>query len=467
LDKLVIGKSASGYMGALFEDNKVVEVFHEDFESISGNIYLGRVERVIKTLEGAFINIGTGKKAFLKLKDITPLYKKEILKGEDLKSGMKVLVQVKKDETKKKGPQVTTKISIPGRFLVYFPVSFAMGVSKKISGGERERLKKLLRKLRDKSRGIVIRTAASGIDGEIISEEYKELKKTWENLVKTYKRSRKVKLLYTTPTVVDLILRDKVNKKLSEIITNDLSVKGKAEELIKKYKFKNMTVRYEEDDIFEKYDIYSKMREITRRTVHLDSGAEIIIDRTEALTAIDVNTASSIKGHDQENLILKTNIEAAKEIARQLRLRNIGGIIIIDFIKMKSNESREKVVKALKEELRKDSAKTEIFGFTSLGLLEMTRKRTSKPVEDYFLSVCPICRGTGFVLSPRIIFSHLDKEVDKVEGVKKIKITVHQSMSGYITSKIIRTWKRRAKAKIEVDFSWYDPNSYDIKYYNE
>ena len=465
MDKLIIGKSASGYMGALFEDNRLVEVFHEDFESISGNIYLGRVERVIKTLGGAFINIGTGKKAFLKLKDITPLYKKEILKGEDLKSGMKVLVQVKKDETKKKGPQVTAKISIPGRFLVYFPVSFAMGISKKINGEERERLKKLLRKLRDKSRGIVIRTAASGIDDEIISEEYVELKKIWENLVKTYKRSRKVKLLYTTPTVVDLILRDKVNKKLSEIITNDLDVKRKTEELIKRYRFKNMVVRYEEDDIFEKYDIYSKMREITRRTIHLDSGAEIIIDRTEALTAIDVNTASSIKGYDQENLILKTNIEAAKEIARQLRLRNIGGIIIIDFIKMKSDENRERVVKALKEELKKDSAKTEVFGFTNLGLLEMTRRRTSKPIEDYFLSVCPVCHGTGFVISPKVVFSRLDSDVDKIKGVKKIKITIHQNMSGYITKNVVKNWKKKAKADIEIDFSWHDPGSYDVKYY--
>ena len=454
-------------MGALFEDNRIVEVFHEDFESISGNIYLGRVERVIKTLGGAFIDIGTGKKAFLKLKDITPLYKKEILKGEDLKSGKKVLVQVKKDETKKKGPQVTAKISIPGRFLVYFPVSFAMGISKKIDGEERERLKKLLRKLRDKGRGMVIRTAASGIDDEIISDEYKELKKTWENLVKTYRRSRKVKLLYTTPTVVDLILRDKVNKKLSEIITNDLDVKRKTEELIKKYRIKNMIVKYEKDDIFEKYDIYNKMKEITKRTIHLDSGAEIIIDRTEALTAIDVNTASSIKGHDQENLILKTNIEAAKEIARQLRLRNIGGIVIIDFIKMKSDENRKKVIKVLKEELKKDSARTEVFGFTNLGLLEMTRKRTSKPIEDYFLSVCPICHGTGFVLSPKIIFSRLDNDVDKIKGMKRIKITIHQNMSGYITSKVIRNWKKRTQAEIEIDFSWNDPNSYDIKYYNK
>ncbi|MCD6449822.1 MAG: Rne/Rng family ribonuclease [Thermotogaceae bacterium] len=465
MNRLIIGKGASGYMGALFEDNRIVEIFHEDFESISGNIYLGKVENVVKTLGGAFIDIGAGKKAFLKLKDITSLYQKEILKDKNLKSRMKILVQVKKDETKKKGPQVTTRISIPGRFLVYFPVSFAMGISKKIEGEEREKLKKFLRELREKGRGVVIRTAASGIDEEIILEEYRELKKTWKNIVKTYKRSRKVKLLYTTPTVADLILRDKVNKKIAEIITNDPDVKEKAEELIRKYRFKNTTVRYEEGDIFEKYDVYNKMKEITKRTVHLDSGAEIIIDRTEALTAIDVNTASSVKGRDQENLILKTNMEAAKEIARQLRLRNIGGIIIIDFIKMRTDENRERVIKVLKEELKKDSAKTEVFGFTNLGLLEMTRKRTSKPIEDHFLSTCPVCHGTGFVLSPKLIFSRLDSDIDKIKDVKKIRITVHQNMSGYITSGVIRKWKKKAEADVEINFSWYDPNSYDIKYY--
>lgn len=462
MKELVISKGASGYMGALFENGKMVELFQEELESISGNIYIGRIERVLETLGGAFVNIGTSKNAFLKLCDLTPSYIENVLSGKKVASGLKILVQVKKDGTKQKGPQVTTKICLAGRFLVYFPVSYAKGISKRIAGKERERLKKILEELREKGEGIIIRTAADGVDKNLIENEYHELKKTWETLVKKFKRARKVKLLLSPPTFLDFLIRERLEKDIKALYTNDPEVAEKAKKAFSVYG--HLKTKIFDTDPFDELGIYQKMREITSRKIELESGGEIVIDHAEAMTVIDVNTAASVKGASQRQLILKTNIEAAKEIARQLRLRNIGGIVIIDFITMDHEEDRKKVIEAFKKALKSDRARTEVLGFTKLGLLEMTRRRSSKSITSFYTTSCPVCKGSGSVISQRLVISRIEADLSKINEAKKVKIRLHQSFSGYVTKSLIRKWKNLSQKEIKVEFDWCDPSTYEIKY---
>ncbi len=462
MKELVIEKSASGYMGALFEDGKLVEIFHEELESLSGNIYVGKVERVLKALGGAFVNIGISKNAFLKLKDVTPSYIEKVLSGKDFDVGRKVLVQVKKDGTKRKGPQVTTKISIAGRFLVYFPLTRARGISRRISNKDRERLSVILKNFKEKNQGIVIRTAAEGVDISVIEEELQELKEQWEKILKAFKRARKVKLLHSPPGFLDYVLREKLDKDVKIVYTNEREIVNKVRNASKVYG--GVDVKVLEGSPFDILDIHRRLREVVSRRVALEGGGEIVIDVTEAMTVVDVNTAASIKGSSQRELILKTNIQAAKEIARQLRLRNIGGIIVVDFITMDYDEDRQKVIEVLRKELRKDRAKTEVYGFTKLGLLEMARKRTSRSITSFLTTTCPVCHGSGFVLSQRVIISKIEQELSKIEDVMEVKVRLHQNVSGYVTKKLIKRWKNLAKADVEVSFDWCDPGSYDVTY---
>ena len=463
MKEIVFSKHHGGVLGAVIEDGKLVEVFSEDYESIAGNVYLGRVERVIPGLAGAFVNIGTGKNAFLRFKDISSWYKKEMLGGKEIREGMKLLVQVKKDALRSKGPQVTTKIGLAGRYVVYFPTSYAKGVSRRISKEERERLLLLLSKLRRKGEGLIIRTAAEGVDEEYIERELNELRKEWEDLLKRFKRSRKPKLLRKEPGVEDLLVRDRLEKDVSRVYTNDEEFGRRMKELSRVYG-KEVEVIVLEKDPFEELGIYRKMEEITKRVVHLESGGSIVIDTTEALTVIDVNSSSYTKEETHRKLILNINIEAAKEIARQIRLRNIGGVIIVDFITMDSEEDRKKVIEVLREETRKDRARVDVLGFTRLGLLEMTRKRTSKPIEFFLTSKCPVCGGSGRVISPLVVLKRIENDISKGSEFEGVRLRVHPVMSGHLGGEKIRELEKKYGKRIDVSFDWCDPASYDISY---
>ncbi len=450
-------------MGAVVEDGKLVEVFSEDYESIAGNIYLGKIEKIISNLDGAFVNIGAGKNAFLRLREVTKGYLRNVLKADKLKEGMKILVQVKKDSTRMKGPQVTTRISLAGRYVVYFPVSYAKGISRRISSGEREKLLLFLSRIRKKGEGIVIRTAAEGVEEDHLEEELNGLRQEWHGILKKFRRSRKPKVLRTEPSIEGMVLRDRLEKDTKRLYTNDEELAKEARELSKVYK-EPMEILVMDMDPFEKLGLYRQMEEITKRIVHLKSGGFIVIDTTEAMTVIDVNSASSTKGRSHRDLILRTNIEAAREIARQLRLRNIGGIVVIDFISMKDETDRKKVIEILKEEVRKDRSKVDILGFTRLELLEMTRKRTTRSVESFLLATCPVCGGRGKVIAPSVIFSKLELDIGKVSEAKEVRLRVHPVMSGYLNTDGIKKLERKYRRKIDVNFDWCDPESYDISY---
>ncbi len=309
---------------------------------------------------------------------------------------------------------------------------------------------------------MIIRTAAEGVSEDLILEDLERLRKTWEDLVKKFKRSRKPQVLLREPDVLETILRDRIDKSLDKLITNDVEIADKVRKIMEVYK-KSIEIEYVDGSVFQELGIYEEIEKLSRRVVHLDSGAYIAIDRTEAMTVIDVNSASFTSSKSHSQLILETNIEAAKEIARQLRLRNIGGIIVVDFITMDREEDRKKVIEELKKALKRDRARTEILGFTRLGLLEMTRKRTSRSIDSIFLSSCPVCGGSGKVVSPSITFKKLIDEIGSIDA-KSVKIRVHQVMSGYFNSENVKKLQRKLKKKLEISYDLCDPTSFEVKF---
>ncbi|WP_245612703.1 Rne/Rng family ribonuclease [Kosmotoga pacifica] len=448
---------------AILDNGSLEEVFFEemDNESYTGNIYLGKIENVVPSLEAAFVNIGIGKNAFLRFKD-SPA-------NQPLEKGKKILVQVKKDPIGSKGPQVTLKVSIPGRSLVYIPFSRHIGISKRITETEeRDRLMKIARESLKEGEGVIFRTAAYGVSAETIQEELEALRNLWQKVEQQFKRGRKPKLLYEEPSLVEYILRERLTENTREIVVDNEYLWHDVVQGISRFKsgFKPI-VRFVEDDAFAHEGIYEMLKVLYTRVVHLESGGNIIIDRTEAMTVIDVNSASDTSGNDVAETSLKTNLEAAAEIARQLRLRNIGGIIVIDFIDMKSDEARQKVIERLSEELKKDKARSYIMGFTKLGLLEMTRKRSTAAIGSKIYSNCPICKGVGLIEAPKIVYQRLLKDLHKGFKDAKIKsaeVEVYQSLSGILTPDVQKNLAKHFKRNLKFSFTWPVPTTYNIKF---
>lgn len=463
MNQLIINLQEKRVNGAILSDGVLQELFTEENEFISGNIYVGRVEKIISGLNAAFVDIGESKNAFLKLSDFSRQYLKQILNADALKEGMKVLVQVKHDAVGSKGPQVTGKISLAGRFLVYFPLSRAKGISKKVSDPkERERLKKLLKSLA-KNEGIVVRTAAEFVPEDVIFEEFEELKAEWDRILKDFKRARKSKLLRSEPTVADYIIRERLNKEIDEVYVNDEVVYEKVKEACKKLPKKPL-INLIKDDLFDKLGVYNQLGQMQERIIDLPSGGYIALDTTEALTVFDVNSASFVAEKSHAELAYKINVEAAHEIARQLRLRNIGGIVIIDFIDMPSKDYYDRLMKELQSAVRKDSAHIELIGFTKLGLFEMTRKRKSPSVDQLLFTSCPVCKGTGKVISPLVVIRRVVNELSRIDDVNQysaVKVALHQRLSGYV-EKIKQSLPESIAKKVIFSFDASNPGDFSL-----
>jgi len=460
---LIISREDRAINAALVADGTLQEIFFEDNEFLSGNIYIGRVEKIVPGLNAAFVKIGPGKNAFLKLKEVTKRYLKDVLSANKISEGMKILVQVKHDPVESKGAQVTTRIALAGRFVVYFPITRAAGVSKKIQDeSERKRLKSLIRKV-SRSGSVVIRTAAEGISEDVIEEEYEVLSEKWNKILKSFRRSRKVKVLHKEPTAVEYMLREKLNKNIGEIFFNDETILQRVRSLTKHLPFQPQ-LHYVEGDLFEKYGIYDQLKLLTQRRIDLPSGGYIAIDTTEAMTVVDVNSAAYTSERNHADLALKTNLEAAKEVARQVRLRNIGGIIVVDFIDMPLKSYYDKLLQAVKQESSQDSAKVEVIGFTKLGLLEMTRKRTAPSFTSMYFGKCPICNGSGFIMSPTIIAKRIRNDIlglEEIQNFSAIKVTLHQKLSGYV-ERIIKGLPQNTRKMLLFSFDGPDPGSYSV-----
>ena len=372
---------------ALVENGKLIEYYEEDSRDLrkEGNIYLGIVKDIIPGMQSAFVDIGTEKNSFIHLKDVLPKVdetkeevKNNISISKIVKPGQKLLVQVKKDSNQKKGARVSTHITIPSKYIVLMPNTDIVTISQKIENKkEQERLIKLVKENLDKDNGAIIRTSAEGKEKEII-EDIKRVQNIWKKILKTSvePKSNKAKLIYKSEDLVEKMLMDLSENKIDKITVNDEEEKEKIDNLIKKNnEYKNIKVEIiKNKDILETYEINKQIEKSQNRKVWLKCGGFITIDKTEALTAIDVNSGKYTGSNNLEQTIFKVNKEATIEIAKQIRLRDTGGIIIIDYIDMTKEEDKQKIVELLKEELKKDRSKTQVEGFTKLDLMEITRK---------------------------------------------------------------------------------------------
>lgn len=370
---------------ALIENGKIIEryVEKEEEKRIEGNIYLGIVEDVLPGMQAAFVNIGEGKNAFMHIKDvIKKVSNKTGNINEDLnkyditkiiKKGTPLVVQVKKDCTEKKGARVSVNLNIPGRFVVLMPEVDFITVSQKIENEkEKERLNKIVKEVIPKGFGAIIRTSAIDVDKKDIQEDIKELLDLYNKMQKDSKDKKQPQLLYKAPDIQIKFIIDLIYNDIDRILINN---KEKYDEIVKSIKnVKNVKIEYRKEDLLDLYGLHEQIEKIDNRKIWLKCGGFITIDKTEALTAIDVNTGKYTGKKDLEETVKKVNLEATIEIAKQLRLRDIGGIIIIDYIDMQKDETRKIIIDALEESLKKDRAKTQVVGFTKLDLLELTRK---------------------------------------------------------------------------------------------
>ena len=391
MQELLVNVKENNKKIILIENGKMTEKYEEENgkERIEGNIYIGIVENVLPGMQAAFVNIGKDKNTFIHIRDVIPKVSKETgNKNENfseynikdyLKIGMPLLVQVKKDSTNKKGARISTHLSIPGRFSVLMPNEKFITISQKINDeNERNRLKEIVKNNIPKGYGAIIRTSAENKNEDEIISDLKRIISKYENIQKEYnkelEKGKKInsKLLYKSEDIVQRLLTDLMDQDLYRIVTND---KDSYNMIDKKIKEECKDIKLElEDNIIDKYDLRKQLEELENRKIWLKCGGFITIDKTEALTAIDVNSGKYTGKKDLEQTIFTVNKEATIEIAKQLRLRDIGGIIIIDYIDMQNKESEEKIIELFKENLKKDRSKTQIMGFSKLNLLEMTRK---------------------------------------------------------------------------------------------
>ncbi|CCQ92616.1 Ribonuclease, Rne/Rng family [[Clostridium] ultunense Esp] len=397
----------------LVEDNSLVEIYidEKDCRKQAGNIYRGRVVNVLPGMEAAFIDIGEGRNAYLYVKNALP---KDMINNngkiniEDIvKNGEEIIVQVLKEASESKGAKVTTHITLPGRFVVLTPFSSKINTSRKINHDEEiERLKQIGKDMQKDNMGLIFRTKAFGVEKELLIDEYNML----INIFKKIKREKNFlpcpKLIYKEMDLSHQIIRDVFSYKIHRIVLND---REKYDSLLSFQEI--MFPRLEEKIFFDKdFNVFSQeniMKEIQtalERKVALKSGGYIVIDETEALTAIDVNTGKFTGSKSLEDTVVKTNLEAVEEISKQIRLRDIGGIIIIDFIDMKENKDISLVLNKLQEALSSDRNKANIIDITKLGLVELTRKKVRNSLSSRFVKKCPDCNGRGKIL---------DRSIDK------------------------------------------------------
>ncbi len=383
--------------------------------SIDGNIYLGKVQNVLPGMEAAFIDIGTPKNGVIYQRDVQ-FDASELEDGGGgspkieavLKNGQSILVQVTKNPIGAKGARLTQDVSLAGRFVVMVPNQpKTYGISKRLPDDERKRLRKVLEGIRPENAGLIVRTAAEGATAEELARDLARLQDQWRQISDLAARSKPGTLLYREPPLVVRVIREEFTKEYRAVVLDDQAMHDEvkayvdaiAPELSERIEF------YDETDlpIFERFHVHEQLHKALDRKVWLPSGGSLIIERTEALTVVDVNTGKNVGKSNLEETVFQNNLEAADEVARQLRLRDIGGIIVIDFIDMEIRKNRDAVVKGLREALARDKTRTQVFEISELGLVEMTRKRISEGLVEAFSETCTVCGGRGFVVDEAML----------------------------------------------------------------
>jgi len=393
---------------AVLEDRELVQhyITRVGSRSMVGNIYMGKVQNVLPGMEAAFLDIGSGRNAVL--------YAGEVNYDEDiegptprieqaLKSGQAVMVQVTKDPLGGKGARLTAQVSLPGRYLVLTPDSQVFGISRRLADEERRRLRTAVKKVMPEGYGIIVRTAAEGASAEDLGADVARLVEAWAAIAKKAKKVKAPAAVYEEPELTVRVVRDLFNAeefkematdspRIYELVTSYLG--DVAPDLVGRVRLHGGPL-----PAFEEFHIVEQIHKALNRKVWLPSGGYLVIDRTEALTVIDVNTGKHVGKTNLEETVVKTNLEAAEEVARQLRLRDIGGMIIVDFIDMLLEQNKKKVIQTVKEALAQDKTRSQVFDISPLGLLEMTRKRVSAGLLESFSETCPTCEGRGILLT--------------------------------------------------------------------
>jgi len=438
---------------AIMEDGELVEFYMEDEENqgLIGNIYRGRVVNVLPGMQAAFVDIGLDKNAFLFVGDINvensvfdfhdnnneePKKIKYLSIKDIIKEGQEVTVQILKEPMGTKGARLTTNITLPGRYVVLMPTLDYVGVSRRIDDEEeRRRLRQIAESIKPQGIGLIVRTAAKDKNGEDLIPDIEMLCRLWERIKEEEKKGGAPRLLHKDESLLYRTIRDMFDLDVEKLIINDYRQYEKVLELVRMIS-PSLENRVEYTDLkrnlFEVYGIESKIEKAIQRKVWLKSGGYIVIDPTEALTVIDVNTGKFVGRANLEDTVFRTNLEAAEEIPNQIRLRDIGGIIIIDFIDMEREEHRQKVLEVLSQALKKDRTKTHVVGLTGLGLVEITRKKVRPRLSTAFLKPCPYCNGTGRVYSEASVIAKIEKELERLfEGNRAwgALVEVHPSVA--------------------------------------
>lgn len=431
---IIIESLVSSQKTAVLEDGKLTELLIEDSTSKKkvSNIYRGIVKNIKPGIEAAFVDIGFEKFAYL-----------PIGKNKEIKSGQEVLVQVNKEEIGTKGAKINLEISLAGRYLVYIPSNDRSTMSNKIvDEKERFRLKKIIKAINKENLGIIVRTEAQGCSLEDLKADLENLKEKYKTICKEFKLGMGPKLLYQDLDFASKYVNDNVNELVDKIVVNNEEKYQELKNILKNINkdYINKLVIEKNKDVFDLYKVSSQIDKCINRKVWLKSGGYLIIDKTEAMTVIDVNTGKYTGSSKLNETVYKTNLEAAKEIARQLKLRDIAGIIIIDFIDMHKKEYKEELLKLLDTELKKDKRKSEVLGFTRLGLVEVARRRDKESVDNYFLGQCPTCNEKSYLKSIDVIIDDIEKEIMRISEHTSYK-SVNIELNYKVYNEINKNWK--------------------------
>lgn len=513
--ELIINAAPQGVEIALMEDKKLVELHTEkaDAHFGVGDLYLGRVKKLIPGLNAAFVEVGFEKDAFLHYTDLSP-YVRSILKftnqalndsteggfdfgkfkvePEIVKTGKitevlngkpNILVQILKEPIAAKGPRLSCEISLPGRFVVVTPFNDIVAVSRKIhSSDERKRLQKIVEAVKPKNLGVIVRTAAEGKTTAELHEDLLALEATWKQIQQNLKGATAPARILSEQNKTTSILRDLLNESFNRVVVNDKTIFSDTKNYIQRIApDKTDIVSYYNNGspIFDNFGITKQVKAAFGKTVNLPSGAYLIIEHTEALHVIDVNSGYKSVSNNQEQNALETNLEAAEEIARQLRLRDLGGIIVVDFIDMKLMENKKKLADAMEQLMRSDRAKHAVLPISKFGLMQITRQRMKPEMNINTSEVCPSCDGTGKISSTLILEDEIEKNLNYLimQKHKGLTIEVHPMLYAYLTkgflfNSILAKWRRKYKQRIKLkansnyhltQFHFFDENDEEIK----
>ncbi len=511
--ELIINAAPQAVEIALLEDKKLVEMHNENANSSFGvgDLYLGKVKKLIPGLNAAFIDVGFEKDAFLHYSDLSP-YIRSILKftktamNDNSSSGLNfdnfqvepeivktgkiaevlsgkpnILVQILKEPIAAKGPRLSCEISLPGRYVVLTPFNDIIAVSRKIhSSDERKRLQKIIEAVKPKNFGVIVRTAAEGKPANELHEDLLGLTTTWKNIQSNLKGAVPPTKILAEEGKTNSILRDLLTEDFNKIVVNDKNIYNDTKMYLQRIapeKIDILSYHSNGAPIFDSYGVTRQVKASFGKTVNLPSGAYLIIEHTEALHVIDVNSGYKSVGNNQEQNALETNLEAAAEISRQLRLRDIGGIIVVDFIDMKLPENKKKLTEQMDLFMRKDRAKHAVLPISKFGLMQITRQRMKPETSINTMELCPSCGGTGKVSSTLVLEDEIEKNLSYLIMQKHTGLTieVHPIMHAYLTKGLPSRrmkWSMKFKEKIRVrsnsnyhltEFHFFDKSNEEIK----